>query len=70
MTEALAEVARWALDQPGVWRIGDCCDVDNHASTCVMEKAGLQREGMLRRWMVHLALGGAPRDCFSYARTR
>jgi len=70
MAEALAEAARWALDQPGVWRIGDCCDVDNHASARVMEKAGLQREGVLRRWMVHPGLDRTPRDCFSYALTR
>jgi ribosomal-protein-alanine N-acetyltransferase len=28
------------------------------------------REGLLRRWLVHPNIGGAPRDCFSYARTR
>ena len=70
MAEALAEAARWALDQPGVWRIGSTCDVDNHASARVMEKAGFQREGILRRWMVLPGFGDAPRDSIVYARTR
>jgi ribosomal-protein-alanine N-acetyltransferase len=66
MTEALAEVADWALRQPSVWRIGDVCDVENLASARVMEKASL----VLRRWGVHPNLGEAPRDCFSYAKVR
>ena len=70
MAEALAEVVRWALGQPGVWRIGSTCDVDNHASARVMEKAGLQREGVLRRWMVLPGFGDAPRDACVYARIR
>jgi RimJ/RimL family protein N-acetyltransferase len=70
MTEALGEVAAWALAQPSVFRIGAVCDVENIGSARVMEKAGLQREGVLRRWLVHPALGDEPRDCFSYARVR
>ena len=70
MAEALAEVVRWALAQPGVWRVGSTCDVDNHASARVMEKAGLQREGVLRRWMVLPGCGDVPRDSVIYARTR
>ena len=48
MTEALLEVSRWALLQPAIWRIGDCCDVENHASARVMEKAGMTFEGTAR----------------------
>lgn len=70
MTEALTQVVNWALRQPSIWRIGDVCDVENLASARVMEKAGLEREGVLRRWGVHPNLGGAPRDCFSYAKVR
>lgn len=70
MPEALSEVAGWALAQPPVFRIGAVCDVENPASARVMEKAGLAREGVLRRWMVHPNTGNEPRDCFSYARTR
>lgn len=70
MAEALAAVAGWAMAQPDIWRIGDVCDVDNLGSARVMEKAGLTREGLLRRWSVHPNIGPEPRDCFSYARTR
>ncbi len=70
MTEALAEVVEWALRQPAIWRIGDVCDVENLASARVMQKAGLEREGLLRRWAVHPNLGEAPRDCFSFSKVR
>lgn len=70
MTEALIGVVGWALRQPSVWRIGDVCDLENLASARVMEKAGLEREGVLRRWSVHPNLDEAPRDCFSYAKVR
>lgn len=70
MTEALAAATDWTLGQPGIWRIGAVCDVENLASARVMEKAGLVREGVLRRWIVHPNLSDAPRDSFSYAKVR
>jgi RimJ/RimL family protein N-acetyltransferase len=70
MTEALSEVVNWSLRQEGIWRIGAGCDVENVASARVMEKAGLVREGILRRWLVHPNLGPEPRDCYSYAQVR
>ena len=51
MTEALTEIVRWALAQPTIFRIGAVCDVENVGSARVMEKAGLVREGMLRRYL-------------------
>ena len=70
MPEALTHVTDWALRQDGIWRVGDVCDIDNVASARVMEKAGLLREGVLRRWGLHPNLGDEPRDCISYARVR
>jgi RimJ/RimL family protein N-acetyltransferase len=70
MTEVLTEVTDWALRQDGIWRIGDVCDIDNLASARVMEKAGLKREGVLRRWGVHPNLGDEPRDCVSFAKVK
>jgi [ribosomal protein S5]-alanine N-acetyltransferase len=70
MTEVLTHIVDWALRQSGIWRIGDVCDVENPASARVMEKAGLQHEGVLRRWCVHPNLGSEPRDCISYAKVR
>jgi RimJ/RimL family protein N-acetyltransferase len=70
MTEALTEVVRWAMTQDPIWRIGAVCDVENRASARVMEKAGLLREGLLHRWLVHPNISDEPRDCYSFAKTR
>ena len=70
MSEALLAVADWAMRQDAIWRIGAVCDVENRASARVMEKAGMQCEGILRRWLVNPNVGPEPRACFSYARTR
>jgi [ribosomal protein S5]-alanine N-acetyltransferase len=70
MTEALTEVALWAMKQHDIWRIGAVCDVENRASARVMEKAGLAREGILRRWINHPNVSAEPRDCFSYGKVR
>ncbi len=69
MTEALTEVVGWALAQPSIWRIGAVADVENLASIRVMEKAGLRREGILSRWMIHPNVSDEPRDCVILART-
>ena len=70
MTEALTEVTRWALAQPGVWRVGDVCDVENIASARVMEKAGMTCEGVLARWLAAPNLSDEPRDCLSFAKVK
>ena len=70
MTEALTEVVEWALRQPSIWRIGAVADIENIGSMRVMEKAGLKREGVLRRWLVHPNTSPDPRDCVSFAATR
>ena len=70
MTEAMRAAVVGVLDLPGVFRVGAVCDVDNPGSARVMEKAGLVREGLLRRWMVHPNASEEPRDCFAYGRAR
>ena len=67
MTEALKALVAWALTQQEIYRIWAVCDVDNLASARVMEKAGMQREGILRRWSVHPNLSNEPRDSYCYA---
>jgi len=67
MTEALRGLVDWALKQQHIYRIWAVCDVDNIASARVMEKAGMQREGILRRWSVHPNLSPEPRDSYCYA---
>jgi ribosomal-protein-alanine N-acetyltransferase len=67
MTEALKALIVWGLKQKEIYRIWAVCDVDNLASARVMEKAGMQREGILRRWSVHPNLSPEPRDSYCYA---
>lgn len=70
MTEALAAVAEWAMQEEAIWRLGAVCDVENLASARVMEQAELMREGVLRRWILHPNVSPEPRNCFGYARVR
>jgi [ribosomal protein S5]-alanine N-acetyltransferase len=70
MTEALTEIVTWGLRRDGVFRIASTCDVENIGSARVMEKAGLVREGLLRRLLVHPNISDEPRDCFGYAIVR
>lgn len=67
MTEALRGLIAWGLKQKEIYRIWAVCDVANAASARVMEKAGMQREGILRRWSVHPNISPEPRDSFCYA---
>ena len=71
MAEAVRAVTQWALAQPGIFRVWAVCDIDNHASARVLEKAGMQLEGILRRWSGHPAADQSapevPRDCVCYA---
>lgn len=48
-TEALIAVSRWALTTGGIQRAWLTANTDNVASVRVAEKAGLRREGTLRR---------------------
>jgi [ribosomal protein S5]-alanine N-acetyltransferase len=70
MTEAVRTVSDWAIAQPEIYRVWATCDVENTGSAWVLEKAGMQREGLLRRWIVHPCIGPAPRDSWCYARVR
>jgi RimJ/RimL family protein N-acetyltransferase len=44
--------------------------VENIASARVMEKAGMAREGLLRRYVVHPNISAEPRDAYLYAVVR
>jgi [ribosomal protein S5]-alanine N-acetyltransferase len=33
----------------------------------MLEHVGMQREGMLRRWILHPNVSDTPRDCFCYS---
>jgi ribosomal-protein-alanine N-acetyltransferase len=68
--EALQAIIQWAFEQPQIFRVWAVCDVENTASARVMEKCGLEREGVLKRWIMHPQISNAPRDCFCYSITR
>ena len=70
MAEALGWLVDSSLEQPGIFRAFAFCDVENLGSARVMEKAGMVREGVLRRWHVCPNIGPEPRDCMIYAKTR
>ncbi|HEY1686799.1 MAG TPA: GNAT family N-acetyltransferase [Tepidisphaeraceae bacterium] len=70
MSEALRATMDWLWQNEAVYRIWAFCDIDNPASARVMEKAGMQREGILRRWVMHPNISNEPRDCFVYAAVR
>lgn len=70
MTEALAKMLTLAFIDPQVYRADAICDVENHASARVMEKCGMQREGLLRRHALLPNISDIPRDMYCYARIR
>ena len=67
-SEATKAVVDWAISQDEIYRVWATCDVENIASARVLEKAGMQREGVLRRWLVHPNVNDEPRDSYCYAR--
>jgi RimJ/RimL family protein N-acetyltransferase len=70
MTEALRAVIGVALARPEIYRVAAACDLDNPASARVMEKAGMSREGILRRYGVHPNVSNEPRDVVFYSVVR
>ena len=69
-TETANAIVNWASNLEFVYRVWAVCDVENKASARVLEKAGMQREGALRRYIVHPNVSSEPRDCFVYSKTR
>ena len=70
MTEALVAIRELAFSLPEIERFQMECDVDNPASARVMEKAGFEKEGVLRRYIRHPNVSDVPRDCFCYSFVR
>jgi [ribosomal protein S5]-alanine N-acetyltransferase len=70
MSEVLRALIPSLLAQPSIWRVWAVCDVENVASAGLLERVGMQREGVLRRWTIHPNLSPEPRDCFCYSITK
>ncbi|MBK9134849.1 MAG: GNAT family N-acetyltransferase [Betaproteobacteria bacterium] len=69
-SEAALLLVGWLKRQPQIVRIWATTDRDNARSARVLEKAGLVREGVMRRATPRPQLGGAPRDTVLYAWVR
>jgi RimJ/RimL family protein N-acetyltransferase len=70
VTEAARAVMAQAFSLLRFQRIWAVCDVENVASVRVLEKIGMTREEILRRWTVRPNISSEPRDCFLFAKTR
>ena len=66
-TEMTTAVVNWAIRQPSIYRVWATCDVENLASARVLEKVGMQKEGLLRRYIIHPNISTEPRDCFCFS---
>lgn len=67
MTEAVKFVTDALFQQPSVQRIWAWVDEENYASMRVLEKAGFEREGILRKWSLHPQVSPIPRDCWCFS---
>ena len=67
MTEAVLTIIAWAFRQPTIYRVYATTDVENLASQRVLEKSGMQREGILRKYALHPNVSEEPRDSYMYA---
>ncbi len=68
-TAACRAVADWALLLP-TSHLWATCDVDNHASARVLEKAGFRLEERLVRFAVRPNISDEPRDALRFGRTK
>jgi RimJ/RimL family protein N-acetyltransferase len=70
MPEATRAVIDWDFQQPSIYRVYATTDVENIASQRVLEKVGMQREGLLRMYIIHPNISDIPRDSYMYAITK
>ena len=70
MPEAVSAVVSLILADASMYRVEAFCDIENTASARTLEKAGMLREGVMRRFIIHPSLSGEPRDCYLYALTK
>lgn len=70
MTEAGRAVVEWLRSNPEICRTWATCHVNNLASARILEKLGMEREGVLRRWNRYPNLSPEPQDSLVYAWVR
>ena len=67
VTEATRAIIAWAFQQSLIYRVYATTDVENVASRRVLEKVGMQCEGVLRKYIIHPNISDVPRDSYIYA---
>ena len=67
MTEAARPLADMIIKREDIFRIEAVHDVDNPASGRVMQKTGMQFEGVVRKYSLHPNVSPVPRDCCMYS---
>lgn len=65
--EATRAIIHWAFQQPSIYRVYATTDVENTASQRVLEKVGMQCEGVLRKYIIHPNISNVARDSYMYA---
>jgi [ribosomal protein S5]-alanine N-acetyltransferase len=70
VTEATRTLVEWAFQQSTIYRVYATTDVENLASQRVLEKVGMQYEGILRKYILHPNISDVPRDSYMYAITK
>jgi RimJ/RimL family protein N-acetyltransferase len=70
MREAVRTVIDWAFEQPSIYRVCATTDLENIPSQRVLEKVGMRREGLLRKYIIHPNISDIPRDSYIYAITK
>lgn len=67
VTEATRAIIEWVFQQPSIYRVYATTDVENMPSQRVLEKVGMQCEGILRKYILHPNISNEPRDSYMYA---
>ena len=70
VTEAAKAVVDWAGSLDSIFRVWAVCDLENIGSARVLERVGMEREGIVRRWIMHPNVSAEPRDCYMYSKVR
>lgn len=68
--EATRAIIDWAFQQQSIYRVYATTDVENVASRRVLEKVGMQCEGILRKYIIHPNISHIPRDSYMCAITK
>lgn len=69
-TEALNSVTAWALNVSAVAKVWATCDVENHSSARVLEKAGFIRKSEIEHPVIRPNLSPEPRPSMFFEATR